>query len=240
MPLDRNYSNYISLGSFCSVAMELERYGLRSASYPFDWLLSPFNGVIEAINSKFEALFDESLYEQSKQRLYVYRNSKYNFEFVHDFTKYKPLSSQFSTFCEKYNRRINRFFEAVGNPTLFIRYISGISELKWIEQNWDFICASVKKFNEKNEFLFVANNGISSNMFQLYNVAPDKNDSVSRSFFSANEMLQEYFSFCDCSLKDENLARYKNKNSYVKKTFTLVPKVSESSSEEDFLYGICA
>ena len=113
MPLNKSYSNYVSLGSFCSVAMELERFGLRSASFPFDWLLSDFRGVVEAINSNFGAFFDESFFEQSKQRLYVYRNSKYGFEFVHNFSKYKPLSTQLDVFREKYNRRINRFFKVI-------------------------------------------------------------------------------------------------------------------------------
>ena len=45
--------NYISLGYFCSVASELERYGLRGESYPFDWVISDFGGVVEAIQNNF-------------------------------------------------------------------------------------------------------------------------------------------------------------------------------------------
>ena len=72
MPLNKSYSNYVSLGSFCSVAMELERFGLRSASFPFDWLLSDFRGVVEAINSNFGAFFDESfLNNQNKGCMYI-------------------------------------------------------------------------------------------------------------------------------------------------------------------------
>lgn len=46
--------HYISLGYFCSIAMELERLGLRSESSPFDWLISDFEGVIHAIENHFE------------------------------------------------------------------------------------------------------------------------------------------------------------------------------------------
>lgn len=41
---ETNYKHVISLGFFCSVALELERKGLRDASYPFDWLISDFQG----------------------------------------------------------------------------------------------------------------------------------------------------------------------------------------------------
>lgn len=37
--------NYISLGYFCSIAMDLEKLGLRNESLPFDWVISDFEGV---------------------------------------------------------------------------------------------------------------------------------------------------------------------------------------------------
>jgi len=41
--------HYISLGYFCSIAMDLEKLGLRTESSPFDWLISDFEGVIRAL-----------------------------------------------------------------------------------------------------------------------------------------------------------------------------------------------
>lgn len=34
------FKHIISLGHFCGVAQELERLGLRDASYPFEWLIT--------------------------------------------------------------------------------------------------------------------------------------------------------------------------------------------------------
>lgn len=50
---ETNYKHVISLGFFCSVALELERKGVRDASYPFDWLISDFQGVIKVIENRF-------------------------------------------------------------------------------------------------------------------------------------------------------------------------------------------
>ena len=41
---NKEYKHFISLGYFCSVAMELERFGLRSESGPFDWVISDMRG----------------------------------------------------------------------------------------------------------------------------------------------------------------------------------------------------
>lgn len=44
------YKHVISLGSFCSPALKIERLGLRDGSYPFDWVLSrSMNNVVELI-----------------------------------------------------------------------------------------------------------------------------------------------------------------------------------------------
>ena len=52
-----SFSHFISLGYFCSVALELERVGLRSASSPFDWLVSDFSGVIDLIENHFDSFW---------------------------------------------------------------------------------------------------------------------------------------------------------------------------------------
>lgn len=36
----KKYESVISLGYFCSVAIELEKMGIRNFSTPFDWLIT--------------------------------------------------------------------------------------------------------------------------------------------------------------------------------------------------------
>ncbi len=99
------YKHYISLGYFCSVAMELEKYGLRDASYLFDWLITDFEGVMDAISNYFYdyVLFD-NLY-QNKDNRSIYFDKKYKFSYVHDFNKYRSLNSQIDQ-VKKYRRDI--------------------------------------------------------------------------------------------------------------------------------------
>ena len=47
------YRHVVSLGWFCSVAEEIERLGLRNASYPFDWILTDWQTVAEMTEGTF-------------------------------------------------------------------------------------------------------------------------------------------------------------------------------------------
>ena len=54
------FRHFISLGSFCSVALDLEALGLREASMPFDWNIDlRFEGVIDCIEKGFAHFLDE-------------------------------------------------------------------------------------------------------------------------------------------------------------------------------------
>ncbi|MBE5930116.1 MAG: hypothetical protein E7268_03525 [Lachnospiraceae bacterium] len=210
--------NYISLGYFCSVALELEKIGLRSHSSPFDWLISDFEGVLLAIQNHFSDFLNETLLAQCTSNRAHYKNEKYNFKFFHDFNEYDTLQTQLPSVQEKYERRIQRFYKSISEPTVFIRYISdeqktdGISkELLWIEKNYPFIIQTLKSFNEHNEIIFIANDGVSSEKIQIYNVSKDENDSVARNPFSKNTALANYFNNISTPDKQMNIARYVNK-----------------------------
>lgn len=64
------FSNFISLGYFCSVALELERLGYRNFSNPFDWLISDFKGVLELIENDFENFLSMQYLFQNKKNKY--------------------------------------------------------------------------------------------------------------------------------------------------------------------------
>jgi hypothetical protein len=49
------FDNVISLGGNCLVSAALGKYGLRSASGPFDWCVSDFmQGIIPVLENDFE------------------------------------------------------------------------------------------------------------------------------------------------------------------------------------------
>lgn len=215
------YDNFISLGYFCSIAQELERIGLRSTSSPFDWCISDFEGVISAIGNNFEGFLDYELLCQSTNDRKHYFNTEYKIWFFHDFDQYSPLKRQIDKVRRKYSRRIERFYTNIHRPTLFIRYISNeeltangkSAELEYIEKNLDTITSLLKSFNPDNEIIFIANNGVESDVINIYNVAPDDADTVAREPLNKHDSLKQMFDSFDFPGKDENLSRYLRKES---------------------------
>ena len=123
--MKKKFNQIISLGHFCSVALEMERIGLRNDSYPFDWLItSDFDKVLDLIENRFDVFLDKSDLEQEEDKNH-YLSRRNNLHFYHDF-KYNdvPFDQQFESVERKYQRRIDRFYSSATQPTLFIRYLS--------------------------------------------------------------------------------------------------------------------
>jgi hypothetical protein len=127
-----------------------------------------------------------------------------------------PLKEQLPLVKEKYCRRIKRFYESISEPTLFVRYISdeqllngSSKELLWIEEHYDEIIALLKSFNEDNEILFIANEGVCSSIIKIYHVKKNINDSVNRAPIVSTPFLMELFDSFQFANRKENLLRYK-------------------------------
>lgn len=131
---------YISLGSDCSIAYHLQKHGLRSFSFPFDWILSPkiekciendfidlfdSSNYIEKNSKSFTPLLDEDWNEEKENNIKIY-HSIYKFTFLHD---------TFIDLIEKYKRRVNRFYKMMKDPSIHKKlfrmstYISDLSIL---------------------------------------------------------------------------------------------------------------
>lgn len=183
------YSHIISLGFFCSTALEIERYGLRDYSYPFDWVITHgFSTIIGLIESNFEGFLDEEDLYQRETVKSTYRNIRKNITFVHDFDSFHSLDEQIDRVKEKYSRRIKRFYDSIKDPTLFIRYVDGIQELEYIEKNYNTIIELLRSYNTENRIIFLANEVESSyiarNDIEIYFVEKDPNDTVARKPFN--------------------------------------------------------
>jgi hypothetical protein len=82
----------ISLGQACNVAGALRDNGLRVTAYPFDWTVSSFSALYNAINDDFEHFLQEdSLSIRVSDRYGVL--DYYGFHFVHDFPVDRPNDS---------------------------------------------------------------------------------------------------------------------------------------------------
>lgn len=153
--MGRTYSHIISLGSFCSVAMELEKKGLRAASYPFDWVIGDdFESVIGLIDSHFEDFLEVS-YLSREHRPDVYFNSRRHIHFYHDFNASDSLERQIPDVRRKYDRRIERFYDAIRQPTLFVRYCIRPKDEEFVRNNRESILKFLRSFNPDNAILYI-------------------------------------------------------------------------------------
>lgn len=213
------FINFISLGYFCDVASDLEKLGLRSYSYPFDWNLTSLDNNIKLIENNFEDFLNIDNIKQLSGYPNRYVDIKYNVFFYHDFVSYKSLEEQLPSVKEKYQRRINRFYKDIKNPTLFVRYISSefldnkneSDELNWIEKNITYINKTIKSFNSNNEILFIANEGIKSNLVKIHNVLPEFADNVCHNPITTNNDLYNLFKTFSIPNKDKNIMFYQEK-----------------------------
>lgn len=205
------YKHFISLGFFCSVALELERIGLRDCASPFDWCISEWGGVERAIDTHFKDFLEyENMYQNRKKRK-NYMDMEYGIAFFHDFNNYQPLKKQIKKVRQKYNRRIERFYMNIQEPTLFIRYISsenGIEEIAYLEEHYEEIVGKLRKYNKNNDIIFVANNEVMSKKIELYRVVRDENDTVARLFLDKNKALCDLLNGYEYSLRDANYNKY--------------------------------
>ena len=131
---------YIPIGIDCSVAFNLQKYGVRKMAFPFDWLrLTDIKFVIDLIQSKFqyfmekEYLIEDTDIDSTKfpildgdnmtddyKKHIIVKNTKLNIRFYHDCESIEDIDNM----IEKYNRRITRFYNILGNINIkkvFIR-----------------------------------------------------------------------------------------------------------------------
>ena len=153
--MKQKFTNIISLGSFCSVAMELEKKGLRGASYPFDWLISDsFECVMHEIENGFCDFLDlQSL--QREHRPDVCGNTKTRMHFYHDFSAAGSIEEQLPALQEKYARRIRRFYSDITRPTLFVRYCIFPEDEQYVMQNRAQIQRILQSYNPANRIIYV-------------------------------------------------------------------------------------
>lgn len=187
------FNNVISLGHLCATASELERIGLRAYSGPFDWCEThELERIINLIQNNFQDYLNSDYLYQDPTKKFVYTNIKYNVVMNHDFNQYHSLSSQLPDVNKKYQRRIKHFYKQISEPTLFIRDISSVKDLKYIEGNQVHINKVLQSYNRNNEVIYVSRNGLESRTIKLYQVKTKINSEGNETFFKTNKELFTY------------------------------------------------
>jgi hypothetical protein len=103
----------IPIGSNCSIAYQLNKYGLRKESYPFDWCCMNINQLIKILENDFEDFEDFTVqklsinhmdYKEFYKPTYIITN-KYGVKMAHELCNLDNLD----IFRETLKRRIIRF-----------------------------------------------------------------------------------------------------------------------------------
>ena len=118
---------FISLGSWCNVAINLKRNGMRKAAFPFDWIASvDCEKFLEIFTSDFKYFLDDNYLFIKDSHIF---NNYYNLEFPHDQCLPQEMAELWATFKDKYMRRIDRFreLEHYKGKVYFIRSSFGYS-----------------------------------------------------------------------------------------------------------------
>lgn len=138
-------SEYIGLGSNCSVTWQLNKYNLRTKSYPFDWVKISLGQIINILENNFEDYIETIEFKKNSFKHENYDNqnnslnsnslllkNKYGVEFAHELIS----EEQIEEFKSKILTRINRFRNLINmNVKIdFIRIELKPIKLQWITQ----------------------------------------------------------------------------------------------------------
>lgn len=149
------FEYFVSLGNACQVASSMSKYGLRSFSGPFDWLVTnDFAWVLHYMETDFrDFLLSENL-ERYDENPNHFCDKQSKVLFIHERDNFEK---EYNRLKAKYDRRINRFIEKRKHKVCYLRFITGQEELVYIENNENDIEAVIRKYNRDSEIIFLYN-----------------------------------------------------------------------------------
>ena len=114
------YAKIISLGQACDAANQIRRIFDQTEAYPFDWLVTPYDGLVAMIERRFADFLDEGNLEVERRGVL---DTRYKVRLLHDFKDKHAFRQTLPEVKAKYLRRIERFdaILGAGGPILFVR-----------------------------------------------------------------------------------------------------------------------
>jgi len=169
--------SYVSLGGNCSIAYQLQKYGKRTNSYPFDWADLSIQNLNLVLSTDFDDFINLEIIKLSENHLdkinfqrpsYLIKNNL-GIKFAHEI--HEP--DQIKGFEESLRRRIDRF-KQLDSPQ-FIRIENKKLKSKqyqlYIQQLKDILD---KMFAGKYTLTVITHQSISLNLFdQLTHITYD-------------------------------------------------------------------
>jgi hypothetical protein len=185
------YRHVISLGYFCSTALELQRYGLRDGSYPLDWNISPIGPTLAMIETGFGDFLQFERLSRDPEHPGIVRDAGSGVLVYNDFDPGLSVAEQYDAVRERYERRIQRFRQAVAQRTLFVRYMVNLEEFTYLDENMAAVLTLLRRTHPQNDLLLVGNADLPTvcGGLQVYTVPIDEGDDVARTFLRKSPEL---------------------------------------------------
>lgn len=191
------FEYYVSLGNSCKVASSMSKYGLRSYSGVFDWLVtSSFKWVLYYMETDFESFLMYKNLERYGNDVHHFRDKESGFIFMHDEERFE---SEYVKLKEKYDRRIKNLLVKTKNKTCYIRAIQSEEELEYICKNSSYINNVIHKNNPKNDIIFLGNSNLtfdSEFKFRYYKMSEVENPGIRFNLRSYFDNSEEFLAFC--------------------------------------------
>jgi len=186
----RRYQHVISLGHFCGVASELERFGLRDASYPFDWIICELQPALELMESGLGELLERGVLSRQQDHPHIVQHPS-GVSFYHDFRPECSIDEQLAEVGAKYARRMARLQASVQERTLFVRYVIDSAEFEYLEKNMPAVLSVLRRGHPRNDLLLIGNATLPATCgdITMHRVEADEGDMVAREFLRKNKKL---------------------------------------------------
>lgn len=154
----KKYDLFIPCGSYCATAFNLKANGLRTASYPFDWVAGMTLGKSTAymLNHFENFLNKKKMSVCCEDNNFLILKNENDISFNHDFLKKIPFDEMFEHTRKKYNRRIERFYQNIKSAAsvCFLHYTDCETEtISEAVSNWQNF---IKNFPDKKlELIYI-------------------------------------------------------------------------------------
>lgn len=151
--MDGIFENFVSLGFNCSVALAMEKMGLRCCRGPFDWYISDFEGVLSMLENDFsDFLYAPNLQMKSKGQ---FEDIKYHFLYPHEILAGQKVEDNLEKIRKKYEKDITNFNRMVKAKTCFIRAVSDLRELNFVNTRIEKVYRIIREHNKENDIIFL-------------------------------------------------------------------------------------
>ena len=130
---------FISLGTSCTVAYQLDNLGLRKESHPFDWTKFDINKLNNVLENDFKDFSDITIGKFSYNHNYKFiintgsyiLKNKYNIKFAHELLD--KNDDNINILKEKINKRIKRFYNSSNKESIHFVILNNTT--KYIDFN---------------------------------------------------------------------------------------------------------